>query len=79
MTRFLQPEWFWLLTSLPLVMLWRGRQGPIAAIEYSDVGLVREVARNSRSRIGRLKARVAALTGDDPAVALRRRHHFAAQ
>jgi NO-binding membrane sensor protein with MHYT domain len=33
----------------------------------------------SRSRIGRLKARVAALTGDDPAVALRRRHHFAAQ
>jgi Ca-activated chloride channel family protein len=53
MTRFLQPEWFWLLTSLPLVMLWRGRQGPIAAIEYSDVGLVREVARNSRSRIGR--------------------------
>jgi Ca-activated chloride channel homolog len=53
MTRFLQPEWFWLLTLLPLVMLWHGRQGPIAAIEYSDVGLVREVARKSRSRIGR--------------------------
>ena len=33
----------------------------------------------SRSRIGSLKARVAALTGDDPAMALRRRHHFAAQ
>src|ERR1700684_2363389 len=34
----------------------------------------------SRSRIGWLKSRVAALTGDDPAVALRRRHHhFAAQ
>lgn len=33
----------------------------------------------SRSRIGWLKTRVAALTGDDPAVALRRRHHFAAQ
>jgi len=33
----------------------------------------------SRSRIGRLKRRVAALTGDNPAVALRRRHHFAAQ
>jgi NO-binding membrane sensor protein with MHYT domain len=33
----------------------------------------------SRSRIGWLKRRVAALTGDDPAIALRRRHHFAAQ
>jgi NO-binding membrane sensor protein with MHYT domain len=33
----------------------------------------------SRSRIGWLKTRVAALTGDDPAVALRRRHHFAPQ
>jgi len=33
----------------------------------------------SRSRIGWLKSRVAALTGDDPAVALRRRHHFAPQ
>jgi Ca-activated chloride channel family protein len=52
MIRFLQPEWFWLLTLLPLVMLWRGRRGPIAAIEFSDVGLAREVARGSRSRIG---------------------------
>ena len=33
----------------------------------------------SRSRIGWLKTRVAALTGDDPALALRRRHHFAPQ
>jgi len=33
------------------VLLWRGRRGPIAAIEYSDVGLAREVARRSRSRI----------------------------
>jgi Ca-activated chloride channel family protein len=52
MTRFLQPEWFWLLALLPLVMLWRGRRGPVAAIEYSDVGLARDVARRSRSRIG---------------------------
>jgi Ca-activated chloride channel family protein len=52
MTRFLQPEWFWLLALLPLVMLWRGRRGPIAAIEYSDVGLAREIARASRSRMG---------------------------
>jgi len=54
MTRFLQPEWFWLLALLPLVMLWRGRRGPVAAIEYSDVGLAREVARSSRSRIGNI-------------------------
>jgi Ca-activated chloride channel family protein len=53
MTRFLQPEWFWLLALLPLVMLWLGRRGPVAAIEYSDVGLAREVARSSRSRVGR--------------------------
>jgi Ca-activated chloride channel family protein len=53
-TRFLQPEWFWLLALLPIVMLWRGRRGPVAAIEYSDVSLAREVARGSRSRIGRL-------------------------
>jgi len=52
MTRFVQPEWFWALTLLPLVMLWRGRRGPIAAIQYSDVGLARAVARRSRSRIG---------------------------
>jgi NO-binding membrane sensor protein with MHYT domain len=33
----------------------------------------------SRSRIGRLKTRVAALTGDEPGTALRRRRHFATQ
>ena len=33
----------------------------------------------SRSRIGLLKSRVAALTGDDPGAGLRRRHHFAAR
>lgn len=52
MTRFLQPEFFWLFTLLPLVMLWRGRKGPVAAIEYSDVSLARDVARRSKSRIG---------------------------
>ncbi len=52
MTRFLQPEWFWLLALLPLVLLWRGRRGPVAAIEYSDVSLARDVARRGRSRIG---------------------------
>src|SRR5579863_6291860 len=52
MIRFLQPEWLWLLALLPLVLLLRGRRGPVAAIEFSDVGLAREVARKSRSRIG---------------------------
>lgn len=52
MTRFLQPEWFWLLGLLPLVLLWRGRRGPVAAIEYSDVSLARDAARRGRSRVG---------------------------
>src|SRR5258708_17107143 len=54
MTRFLQPEWLWLLALLPIVLLWRGRRGPVAAIEYSDVSLAREVARRGRSRMGLL-------------------------
>ncbi len=55
MIRFLQPEWLWLLTLLPLVMLWRGRRGPVAAVEYlgRESGAARSRAR-SRSRIGRL-------------------------
>ena len=52
MITFLQPQWLWLLALLPLVMLLRGRRGPVAAIEFSDVGLAREVARRSRMRIG---------------------------
>jgi Ca-activated chloride channel homolog len=54
MTHFLQPEWFWLMALLPIVMLWRGRRGPVAAVEYSDISLAREVSRRSRSRIGLL-------------------------
>jgi Ca-activated chloride channel family protein len=53
MIRFLQPEWLWLLALLPMVMLLRGRRGPVAAIEFSDVGLARQVARASRARAGR--------------------------
>jgi Ca-activated chloride channel homolog len=52
MIRFLQPDWFWALTLLPLVILWRGRRGPVAAVEYSDVSLARDIARRTRSRIG---------------------------
>jgi Ca-activated chloride channel homolog len=50
MIRFLQPQWLWLLTLLPVVMLLRGRRGPVAAVEFSDVGLARAVARTSRTR-----------------------------
>jgi Ca-activated chloride channel family protein len=63
MTRFLQPEWLWLLALLPLVLLWRGRRGPVAAIEYSDVSLAREVARRGRSRIGILMWMLPILAG----------------
>ena len=52
MIRFLQPEWFWAFALLPWVWLWRGRRGPVAAVEYSDVSLAREVARDTRSRLG---------------------------
>jgi Ca-activated chloride channel homolog len=51
MYRFLQPEWFWLMAALPVVLLWRGRRGPVAAIEYPDVSLARHAARASHSRI----------------------------
>jgi Ca-activated chloride channel homolog len=52
MIRFLQPDWFWAFTVLPLVVLWRGRRGPVAAVEYSDVSLARDIAHRTRSRIG---------------------------
>jgi Ca-activated chloride channel family protein len=52
MIRFLQPEWLWALAALPLILLWRGRRGPVAAVEYSDVSLARDIARRTRSRVG---------------------------
>ena len=33
MIRFLNPEFLWLLALLPLLALWRGRKGRVAAIE----------------------------------------------
>lgn len=54
MIRFLEPQWFWLLAALPLVALWTGRRGPVAAVEYSDISLARQIARRTRSRIGGL-------------------------
>ncbi len=53
MIQFLQPEWLWLLALLPLVLLWRGRKGSVAAVEYSNIGVAQTVARSTRSRAGR--------------------------
>jgi Ca-activated chloride channel family protein len=52
MIRFLQPDWFWGLAVLPFIVFWSGRRGPVAAVEYSDVSLARELASRSRSRFG---------------------------
>lgn len=52
MIQFQQPAWFWAFALLPLVWLWRGRRGPVAAVEYSDTSLAREAAQHTRSRIG---------------------------
>ena len=53
MIRFLNPEFLWLLALLPLVAMWRGRKGRVAAVEYSNVEIARTVARETRSRPAR--------------------------
>jgi len=50
MIRFLNPEFLWLLALLPLLAMWRGRKGRVAAVEYSNVEIARAVARETRSR-----------------------------
>jgi Ca-activated chloride channel family protein len=52
MIRFFSPEWLWLLAFLPVIALWRGRRGSVAAVEYSNAHLVRAVSRSTRSRSG---------------------------
>ncbi len=52
--RFSDPEWLWLLLLLPLLALWRGRQGIATAVEYSSADLVREASRIRAFRPGRL-------------------------
>jgi len=53
MLHFLQPEWLWLLALLPVAAVLRGRQGRVAAVQYSNIQVARSVARATRSRIGR--------------------------
>jgi Ca-activated chloride channel family protein len=56
MFRFANPEYLWLLAVLPLLLIWRGRRGPLPAIEYPSLMLVREVARRTRNRLGSILA-----------------------
>ena len=49
--QFAYPQLLWLLLVLPVIALLRSRRGPRAAVRYSSVGLVRSVARTSRSRV----------------------------
>src|SRR5262245_64497826 len=62
MIRFLHPECLWLLALLPLLALWRGRKGTVAAVEYSSAEIARAVARETRSKPGRWLVTVRLLT-----------------
>jgi len=54
MIHFLHPQLLWLLLLLPVVAFWLGRKGRVAGVEYSSASVAREVARETRSRVGRL-------------------------
>ena len=47
MIRFEQPELLWLLLLPPLLALWRGSRGKVAAVEFSSTEIARTVARAS--------------------------------
>lgn len=51
---FASPAFLWALLLLPLVYLWRGRPGRRAALGFSSTSTAREVARDVKSRWGRL-------------------------
>jgi Ca-activated chloride channel family protein len=53
MIHFHHPELLFLLLLLPVIAFWLGRQGRVAAVEYSSANVAREVAREARSRAGR--------------------------
>jgi len=50
---FAQPEWLFLLLLLPLLGFLRGRVGPVIAIRYSSVQLVKQISRKTKSQRGR--------------------------
>jgi Ca-activated chloride channel family protein len=63
MIHFQHPQFFALLLLLPAVAFWLGRRGRVAAVEYSSAAVVREVARETRSRLGRLVVLLPLLAG----------------
>lgn len=52
MIHFASPWCLWLLAILPLIAVWRGRRGAVAALEYSNTQLIRALSRETRSRSG---------------------------
>ncbi len=54
MIHFEYPEFLALLLLLPVAAWWLGRQGRIAAVEFSSAAVARQVARRTRSKVGRL-------------------------
>jgi Ca-activated chloride channel family protein len=52
MSFFHNPQFLWALAVLPMLALWLGRKGVRPAVNYSNVAIVREVARTPRSRWG---------------------------
>ena len=54
MIHFLDPHFLWLLLLLPVIAFWLGRRGRVAGVEYSSASVAREVARETRSRAGRI-------------------------
>ena len=53
MIHFFHPQFLSLLLLLPVIAVWLGRKGRVAAVEYSNASVAREVARETRSRAGR--------------------------
>jgi Ca-activated chloride channel family protein len=53
MIQFAYPHLLWLLALLPLLAIWLGKRGAVAAVRYSSADIARQVARETRSRVGR--------------------------
>lgn len=64
MIRFEQPELLWLLLVPPLLALWRGSRGKVAAVEFSSTDIARAVARETRARPGRWMALLRVLVAE---------------
>ncbi len=72
MIRFDQPELLWLLLLPPLLALWRGARGKVAAVEFSTAEVARAVARETRGRPGRWMALLRVLVAEALIVGLAR-------